>query len=73
MIQVFVVSGSIGGIAHRLAASAGPRRSLAWPKYPVALVTLTIGAYLGTAAVALAASTFGGPPSRGPISERPWW
>jgi hypothetical protein len=74
-IQVFAVYGAVGGIAQLLASpdDARPGRRLAWIKYPCAMVLLAIGAFLGTAIVALASKGFGGLPLPGPIRERPFW
>jgi len=73
-LQVFVVYGAIGGIAQVFApAGAAHRTRRDWLKYPVALIALTAGAYLGTACVAVAAGWFGGLPAPGPMRERPLW
>ena len=74
-MQVFAVYGAIGGTAYLFASPVGRGLSnrAAWLKYPAAMATLTLGAYLGTAVVVLVAEWLGGLPHPGPIRERPLW
>ena len=73
-LHVFAVYGAIGGIAHVAApASEAGNARRGWPKYPLALVALTAGAYLGTGCVALVADWLGGLPAPGPMSDGPLW
>ena len=74
-LQVFAVYGAIDGTAHLVASpdGSGQSRRRAWLKYPAAMATLTLGAYLGTGAVVLLATWLGGLPQPGPITERPLW
>lgn len=73
--RVGLVYGAVALLAFALAGRrlAAPRPRGAWLAWPLGLAALTVGAFGGTAAVALAFHAAGGLPPPGPIRTRPLW